>query len=244
MTGNARGSSRWAPVAALPALALLGLLGLVAAATAGPVDVVGPSTFRRHITRPRVAASPSGSPPAAPTRLHGGRAPAHLGLGWIGDLLSWAMLLVLVLVAAFAAGWLWRHRWRRPPARDALDAVPLPEPEQVAEALADDAARQLAALDEGDARNGVVRCWLRLEEVIAEAGLPRSRAETSTEYTVRVLHVLDLDPRAVAALADLYREARFSEHQIDESAREAARGHLRRLHDELGRQRAQGGVVA
>ena len=151
------------------------------------------------------------------------------------------MLLALLLLVVVALSWAWRHRWRRPPARAELDAVPLPEAARVAGALEDDAARQLAALEEGDARNGVVRCWLRLEEVIADAGLPRDPAETSTEFTLRVLHVLDLDPRSVAALARLYREARFSEHRLDESVRTEARTHLERLHDELAGQRVRGG---
>ena len=69
-------------------------------------------------------------------------------------------------------------------------------------------------------------CWLRLEEVVAEAGVPPRRSETSAEFVVRVLHSLDLDPRAIGALAALYREARFSEHELGEDARTAARAAL------------------
>ena len=68
---------------------------------------------------------------------------------------------------------------------------------------------------------------------MAAAGLPRSRHETSAEFVVRVLHRLDLDPRAIGELAALYREARFSDHQLGEEARERARAALERLHADL-----------
>jgi hypothetical protein len=78
-----------------------------------------------------------------------------------------------------------------------------------------------------------VACWLRLEQVIAAAGFPRHRSETSAEFTVRVLKVLDVDPRAISALARLYREARFSTHELGEDARTTAESALLRLHEDL-----------
>jgi hypothetical protein len=74
---------------------------------------------------------------------------------------------------------------------------------------------------------------LRLEEAVAAAGVRPGVAETSTELVSRVLHSLDVDPRAVATLAALYREARFSEHPMGEDARAAARASLTRLHEDL-----------
>jgi hypothetical protein len=103
----------------------------------------------------------------------------------------------------------------------------------VQEALRDDAEAQLAAVGEGSVRNGIVGCWLRLEEIVASAGYPRSPAETSSEFVVRVLKSLDLDPRAAATLAALYREARFSAHRLGEDERTAARSALQALHEEL-----------
>ncbi|MGA9748583.1 MAG: DUF4129 domain-containing protein, partial [Nocardioides sp.] len=85
----------------------------------------------------------------------------------------------------------------------------------------------------GSPRNGIVACWARLEDAVADAGVPRNRHETSAEFTVRVLHVLDLDPRAIGDLARLYREARFSEHELAESARDDARDALARLQSDL-----------
>ncbi len=58
-------------------------------------------------------------------------------------------------------------------------------------------------------------------------------SETSAELTVRVLHHLDVDPRPVARLAALYREARFSEHELGEDARADARTALEQLRRDL-----------
>jgi hypothetical protein len=218
----------------LPGAAVLGLLALLVVATAGPVPVIGPSTLRRHL----VHASPTSTASAATGTnvdpLRGHRAQADTGLAWIGDLLTWAVLLAVLAGAVYGGVQLWQRRWRRPPRRTRLEVEPLPEPSQVSGAVASDAAGQQAALEEGDARNGIVLCWLRLEEAVGRAGLPRRPAETSTEFTVRVLHALDLDPRPVGRLAALYREARFSEHALGEDARTAARQALDALHAELG----------
>ena len=236
MTGNARGSRpSWS--ALLPTLALLGLLGVLWAATLGPVDVIGPSTVRPVIHPATPSLSPSTTPAGAGDALRRLREPGTHSLAWVGDLLAWSLFIALVVLAVAGLVWLWRHRWRRPPPPQHLDAVPLPEvpdTEEVADALGGDAAHQLDLLGEGDPRNGIVACWLRLEEVVAEAGLPPKPAETSSEFIVRVLHSLDLDPRAVGSLAALYREARFSEHHLDEGARTQARALLRQLHSDLG----------
>lgn len=217
----------------MPALVVLGLLAVVGAASAGPVDVIGPSTVGRHLTHRAPSASPSVTPSTSADPLHGLRQPRTHTLAWVGDLLAWAVLLVVLALLAGALVWLWQNRWHRPPEPPRLDVDPLPEPADVADELGADAVHQLDLLAQGTPRNGIVLCWQRLEEAIAAAGMPRDRAETSTEYAVRVLHALDLDPRAVGTLAALYREARFSEHDLDEAARDTARATLQRLHDDL-----------
>ena len=58
--------------------------------------------------------------------------------------------------------------------------------------------------------------------------------ETSSEFALRLLDLAEADPRAVADLAALYREARFSDHRLDEPARERARTALAAIHA-LGR---------
>jgi hypothetical protein len=66
------------------------------------------------------------------------------------------------------------------------------------------------------------------------------RSETSAEFVVRTLRAIDVDPRPIGALAALYREARFSDHELGEARRTAAREALQALHEEL---RGRGAVV-
>ncbi len=115
-----------------------------------------------------------------------------------------------------------------------MDFEPLP-PHEIADAIEQDAEARLAAVETGGPRDGIVACWLRLEETVAACGVPPRPAETSTELVTRVLRSLDVDPRPVATLARLYREARFSEHELDEGSREQARVALHSLSQDLAR---------
>jgi hypothetical protein len=91
------------------------------------------------------------------------------------------------------------------------------------------------ALSEGDPRNGVVACWVALEEAVQRAGLRRNRSETAAELTARVLSRWEVDPQAIRDLSDAYREARFSRHPVTEEQREAAVDALERIHADLRR---------
>jgi len=116
-----------------------------------------------------------------------------------------------------------------------VDLDPLPDVGASREALARDRDRHRAALGSSDVRNGIVACWVLMEQSAAEAGVVRRPAETATEFVVRFLHALDLDPRPVAALAGLYHEARVSTHNLTEDARERAIAALEAIHDDLAR---------
>jgi hypothetical protein len=104
----------------------------------------------------------------------------------------------------------------------------LPPPAMVAAAQ-----RQLVALREGDPRNAIVACWMDLEAACADSGFPRLPAETSTEFTGRVLAHFSVRHEVIESLAALYREARFSEHQLTEHHRERAVLGLRHVLDDL-----------
>lgn len=131
-------------------------------------------------------------------------------------LVALCWLAVVVVVTWWR---IWRERTRRsPPSTPTAQLQPLTTPhvELAATALAD-------ALRDGEPRNAIVACWIHLEEIVAAAGHPRQPAETSADYTARVLTAAsNLDPDAVEALARLYREARFSSHPLGEAHRAAA----------------------
>lgn len=106
------------------------------------------------------------------------------------------------------------------------------EPDEVALLLAATSPeRRRRALDEGDPCNGVVACWVALEEAAAGGGLPRDPSETSAEFTTRVLDAWSVPPDLVRTLAELYREARFSRHPVTEDMRRRAVAALEGVHD-------------
>lgn len=225
-----------------PSVTAAMLLVLWAASTGpGPVFSVSPDAPGRSILRVQTPAASSSAPGLAEELFKDVEPTADLS--WIGDLIAWAFVLGTALTTVVLGAWLARRLrragWRRPPRPATVMFDVLPE-ERAAHALAEDAAARLEAVGHGTVRNGIVRCWARLEDAVAEAGLPRARHETSAEFTVRVLHSLDLDPHAIGELARLYREARFSEHELGEDARAVAREALLALERDLA---AVGGIA-
>lgn len=152
---------------------------------------------------------------------------------WVEAVLQvlFTMFGVAVAIALLAMAWRERPRlrWRRI-LGGPTDFEVLPD---VAAAVVNEAAAQRAALLNGAPRNAIVRCWLRLEHDVAAVGLSPNPADTSAEFTERVLARYAVDSQAIHELAALFREARFSDHLLDESARLAALDALDRLHDAL-----------
>lgn len=150
----------------------------------------------------------------------------------VSSVLQLALLAGAIALAAITLRYFWRNRpdlrWRRRGPAPAFDVVA-----DVATAITDDAAAQHAALRTGAPRNAIVACWLRLESAVVDAGCRRSPADTSADLTQRVLSDFAVDAQAITELADLYREARFSAHDMDESARGRAIRSLDQVHDDL-----------
>ena len=98
--------------------------------------------------------------------------------------------------------------------------------------------------DEADPRRAVIAAWIRMERGLAGAGLPRHAAETPLEYTARVLEEARVTPAAVRRLADLYEQAKFSRHTIDEEMRRAAVDAVTVIRRELEAEQAAAGAAA
>jgi hypothetical protein len=64
--------------------------------------------------------------------------------------------------------------------------------------------------------------------------VPRRASETSSEYVLRILDLADADTAPVTRLAELYREARFSDHGITEDHRIEALTALAAIQRSLG----------
>ena len=123
--------------------------------------------------------------------------------------------------------------WRRP--RITLHEDPSFDIPEVPVELLRSADQRIALLRTGAPRNAIVAAWLDLETSVAATGLPRDPAETSTEFTERVIGTWDVDRLRLGDLAALYREARFSVHELGEAHRERALLDLETLHADLAR---------
>lgn len=155
-------------------------------------------------------------------------------------LVNLAVVAGLVLVATrFGVVPLVRSTRRRREARrrrvpERLEFEVLEPSEAVAHAMLADAEDQRRLLaEDGSPRNAVVACWDRFETQAAAAGLARAPWETSAEYTMRVLDLVDADQPAVTRLGELYREARFSTHPVTEEHRREALEALDVIHRTL-----------
>jgi hypothetical protein len=138
------------------------------------------------------------------------------------------VLVVAALVVLVVLAQLVRSLLRRRPHLEQHEepdfTIPL-VPTELLEAARD----RLRDLENGEPRNAIVAAWLGLETSAAATGLPRLPAETSTEYTERVIRVWPVDSDRLGDLAALYREARFSVHHLGESHRDRAITDLRVL---------------
>jgi hypothetical protein len=72
-----------------------------------------------------------------------------------------------------------------------------------------------------------------MEKVLARAGLRRKASETAIEFLRRVLGDLRVSATAAQELTQLFEEAKFSSHELDESARTRAIASLETIRSEL-----------
>jgi hypothetical protein len=154
-----------------------------------------------------------------PTRLHLGR---H-GHGAAPGFADFRYVLIAVLVAAIIVAvvliWGRRRRWARAerlgvPAGEETDT-----PAQLARAV-DSGRIALRELD--DSRTAIIRCYLAMEDSLADAGTARGAAETPDELLHRAVADGLVHGRPAGRLTALFYEARFSTHPMPLSRRDEA----------------------
>jgi len=142
-------------------------------------------------------------------------------------------LLVVVAVVILLVVLLIRGAAQRRVAYDAPGVRPTRR--QTTEEMLAAVDRGLVELDDdGDPRRAVIACWVRLEGAAEAAGVPHKPGDTSTDLVVRLLGSRSVNSAVLNDFAAVYREARYSPHQVDASMRDDARAALRLLRDELG----------
>jgi hypothetical protein len=233
---NVARASVTAVVGVLGAVALL-LLLVTWAASIGPDQVVTQSgNPPSYETIPPTTPTASPSPTTSNQRNQGSgdRDVLFTVVSIVATLL--AAIVMLAALITFVR-WLMVRSWRRVRDRepDEVEFDPLDAPARMAGAMVADAAGQREALvATGSARNAIVECWHRFEQQAETAGVHRKSWETSSEFTLRVLDRLSADPAAVMTLAELYRDARHSRHEISEESRNEATRALDAVHRSLG----------
>ena len=220
---------RWWPLAAV--LGLLFLTSLAATRSTPQLDRIDREAAPTVEAPPLLPATPIATPAGEgdPT----GEAESILP-DWAGTVALWvlAALVVGVLVMVF---WAFtrdrvrraRRSGRRPTPRTATSAA-----EDVVAAL-DAGLEELSDADR-DPRRAVIACWVRLEQAAAAAGTPRHPGDTPTDLVSRLLAEQRVDARLLAELAEVYRQARYATHTVDDQMRSHARTALERLRADLG----------
>ena len=230
-----RGSPQTARLIAV-AVVVLGALGLVSLAarsdrapTLTPIPTAAPATPGPPVAGNGTPIADGGS--ATPTERVIDTPPSWLiwaiGILFIAPILLGVAFVPAMLYAPVRG--LFSYRRRR--ARTGLP--PEVDDEVSATQLAAAVGAGLRELDQGGPGEGVVASWVLLERVAADAGTHRAAPDTPSELAGRLIDRHPVSSAPLLRLADLYREARFSRHELPESARTEARAVLEQLRSEL-----------
>ncbi len=85
----------------------------------------------------------------------------------------------------------------------------------------------------GDYREAILRCYRQMCQVLSNHGFNISLQETAREFSENISHKLELGGDAITSLTFLFEEARYSDHQIDDSKRTVAVNQLESLERSL-----------
>jgi hypothetical protein len=214
---------------------LLVVLLITWAATIGPSEVLQGGDDRSD-RLPLTSGSDTSSASYDPGRLSDPpHEPNNAALLHVVAVVLALVLLVRVLRWAGHARRARRVRLARQRSLGGAEFAVIETSAALAHELLADAETQRDVLVDGTPRNAVVACWHRFETSAAAAGMERRDWETSAEFTIRVLDLVEADTAAVVRLSGLYREARFSEHEITETARAEALTALDEIHRTIRR---------
>jgi len=155
--------------------------------------------------------------------------------GWLAPVAT-VLCTATVLVAVGLVVWTLTRDALARRRRGAVDyrTRPAPPPrtaDQVVAAV--DAGLDDLSDTDGDPRRAVIACWLRLEQAAAAAGTPKRVGDSPTDLVSRLLQTHEVSADVLAALAEVYREARYATHTVDERMRTQARSALQRIRAEL-----------
>lgn len=175
--------------------------------------------------------------PESGAALEGGGAetppPAPAEDGGVFGALVVAAITLFVLSAA--ATWIGRRR-----AGTAVPPAPWADPPAGAASAEPDLARaaELGLVEIGDLsrdpREAIIACYLAMERELEKSpGTTPQDSDTPSEVLARAVERQALDAHSAAELVDLFQEARFSPHVMNESHRAGAVRALRLVQRDL-----------
>ena len=218
---------RWWPLAAV--LALLFVTGLAATRSAPQLDQIADNSPTDPPLLPTTAPSATVGAQQPPPEAASGLPPwvGTAGLMLLGVLVLIVVGLLIVAVVREQAKRRARRRGqtgqRKQQGRTADELV----------AALDAGLEELSDTDR-DPRRAVIACWVRLEQAAAAAGTPRHPGDSPTDLVGRLLREQRVDAGVLAALLDVYRQARYATRTVDDDMRRQARSALERLRADLG----------
>lgn len=139
-----------------------------------------------------------------------------------------ATLVLACLVVAVTAGLVAAVLFRKTPP---TVSTQVDAPQDAAAEILDEGLGGLLA--EREPRRAVIAAYVAMERAMARQGKPRRAHEAPTEYLARVLGVAPSRAADLDQLVGLYELARFSEHAVTASMRDAAIDAVRGLRAEL-----------
>ncbi|WP_156656039.1 DUF4129 domain-containing protein, partial [Mycobacterium sp. 852002-51971_SCH5477799-a] len=168
-------------------------------------------------------------PPQHPHR------PRDASQNMLGILLACTVAMLAMFVAGTIASA--RRRWR--PAAQAIADEPAeaPAPPARSESLARAAERGLAEMTDlsREPRAAIIACYAAMERELAQVpGAVPQEFDTPTEVLARAVEHHALHADNAVELVNLFAEARFSPHVMNEGHRDTAVRVLRLVLDELG----------
>lgn len=221
---------RWWPLAAV--LALLFVTSLAATRSEPQLERIAPDAAPTE-DGPRLL-------PAAPKETPaGGEGPAAEATGglpsWIGTFALTVLAIAGMVVIALAIWAIVRDQQKRRRRRRGRGLPARTEPRTAEDLVAalDAGLEELSDTDR-DPRRAVIACWVRLEQAAAGAGTARLPGDSPTDLVGRLLREQHVDARVLAALLEVYRQARYATHTVDDQMRAQARSALQRLRADLG----------
>jgi hypothetical protein len=226
MLGTGKGRPSWRVL-------LIGLLLIVAwlLIVTLLVRYLVPHDVNPAAPTPAPTAPPSGPPTGPPPQRH----PRNDSGDMFGILLAGTIPMVLVIVAGSLI--MARRRWRAAtPVTIGDDSLESPVPAPRSESLVRAAEVGLAEIGDlnREPREAIIACYAAMERELAQVpGAAPQDFDTPTEVLVRAVEHHALHADNAERLVNLFEEARFSPHVMNEGHREVAVNVLRLVLAEL-----------